>query len=71
MLIRKVFGVFNLFCFPDVDSRSGKHGLKRQCVPGKDTGLERQLLSRHHRVRLPWVLMRTGPCRPSPQRKGL
>ena len=30
MLIRKVFGGFNLFCFPDVDSRPGKRGLQKK-----------------------------------------
>ena len=30
MLIRKVFGGFNLFCFPDVDSRPAKRGLQKK-----------------------------------------
>lgn len=30
VLIRKVFGGFNLFCFPDVDSRPAKRGLQKK-----------------------------------------
>ena len=73
VLIRKVFGGFNLFCFPDVDSRPAKRGLqkKKQCVPRKDTVLGRQLYSRPRGGRLLWALMRTGCSRPSPQGKGL
>lgn len=71
VLIRKVFGIFNLFRFPDVVTRPGKSGLKKQCVLGKDTLLGRQLFSRHPRERLLWALMRPGAGRPSPQRKGL
>lgn len=67
MLIRKVFGVFNLFRFPDMDTGPGKSGLKKQCVSGKDTWLGRQLLSRQHGGRPPEALLR-GLC---PQRKGL
>lgn len=35
MLIRKVFGGFNLFCFPDVDSRPGKRALQKKATCSK------------------------------------
>lgn len=51
VLIRKVLGLFNLFCFPDVDTRPGKSGLRKTACSGRDTLPRRQLFSRRHRAR--------------------
>lgn len=51
VLIRKVLGLFNLFCFPDVDTRPGKGGLRKTACSGRDTLPRRQLFSRRHRAR--------------------